>query len=107
MWSNELGGRLGRGAWQFSSVRPSAVNPRRERTLPSMALHDLVKYVSRLCASRPRCGNLYELAVKYDWNEGDVLAFLRCQRMPPKKMMRELTRELEVSVEDLQRVLNR
>ena len=72
-----------------------------------MALPDLVKYVSRLCASRPRCGNLYELAVKYDWDEGDVLAFLRCQRVPSKRMLRDLAKELEVSVEDLQRILSR
>jgi len=107
MLSNEWGGGLGGGAWQFSSVRPSAVNPRRERTLPSMALHDLVKYVSRLCASRPRCGNLYELAVKYDWDEKDVMQFLRCQQVPPKKMLRDLAKELEVSPEELQRILNR
>jgi hypothetical protein len=43
-----------------------------------MALPDLVKYVSRLCASRPRCGNLYELAVKHGWDERDVMAFLKC-----------------------------
>ncbi|HKO17415.1 MAG TPA: hypothetical protein VJU82_00860 [Acidobacteriaceae bacterium] len=72
-----------------------------------MALQDLVKYVSRLCASRPRCGNLYELAVKYDWDERDVTAFLRCQQVPPKKMMRELARELEVSLPDLEHILKR
>lgn len=72
-----------------------------------MALPDLVKYVSRLCASRPKCGNLYELAVRYDWDEGDVLAFLRCQRVPPKKMLRDLGRELEVSLPDLERILKR
>ena len=72
-----------------------------------MALPDLVKYVSRLCASRPRCGNLYELAVKHGWDERDVMAFLKCQQVPPKKMLREMTKELEVSVEDLDRALKR
>jgi len=75
--------------------------------LPCMALPDLVKYVSRLCASRPRCGNLYELSYKYDWRAEDVLAFLRCQKAPSKKMMRQIAKELEISVDDMQRVLDR
>jgi len=62
-----------------------------------MALPDLVKNVSRPCASRPRCRNLYELAVRYDWDEGEVLAFLRRQRVPAKKVLRNLAKELEFS----------
>lgn len=72
-----------------------------------MALPELVKYVSRLCASRPRCGNLYELAVKYEWKAEDVQAFLRCQRVPPKKMLRDLCRELDISQSDLDYYLKR
>lgn len=62
-----------------------------------MALKDLVRYVGRCCAQKPNCGNLYELAAKYDWDAGDVLAFLRSERMPPKKMMREMLRELDIT----------
>ena len=71
-----------------------------------MALQDLVKYVSRLCAQKPRC-NMYEKAAKHGWDADDVLAFCRCQKVPPKRMLRELAKELEVNVEDLQRILNR
>lgn len=36
---------------------------------------------------------------------GRCLAFLHCQKVPPKKMPRDLPKELEVSVEGLYRVL--
>lgn len=71
-----------------------------------MALRQLVTYVSRRCAQRPNCGNLYELAAKYDWDAGDVLAFLRCQKVPPKKLLRELAKELEISPQEIQRLLD-
>lgn len=45
--------------------------------------------------------------MKYDWDEKDVMQFLRCQQVPPKKMLRDLAKELEVSPEELQRILNR
>jgi len=72
-----------------------------------MSLRELVRYVSRCCAQRPNCGNLYELAAKYDWDARDVLAFLRSQKVPPKKMLRELAEELDMSPEDMQRILKR
>lgn len=71
-----------------------------------MALHDLVKYVSRRCASMPNCHNLYELAAKYDWDAGDVLAFLRSQKTPSKRMLRELAEELDETVSNLQHILD-
>ena len=72
-----------------------------------MSLQELVRYVSRCCAQRPNCRNLYELAAKHDWDAGDVLAFLRSQRVPPKKMLRELAKELDISPEEMQRILHR
>lgn len=52
-----------------------------------MALKELVTYISRRCAQKLNCGNLYELAAKYDWDSEDVLAFLRCQKAPSKRML--------------------
>ena len=71
-----------------------------------MALHNLVRYVSRRCAEKPRC-NLYEMAAKYDSDEADVMAFLRCQRVPPRKMLRELCHELDIKQTDLDYYLKR
>ena len=62
-----------------------------------MALKDLVRYVSRCCAQRPNCHNLYEMAAKYDWDADDVLAFLRSQKLPPRKTLREMLQELEIT----------
>lgn len=72
-----------------------------------MSLHELVRYVSRCCAQKPNCGNLYEMASKYDWDTDDVLAFLRAHKAPSKKMLREMAKELDLKVDELQRILNR
>lgn len=72
-----------------------------------MALHDLVKYVARPCATMPNCRNLYELAAKYHWNAHDVLAFPRCQRPPSKRMLLEMAEELDETVSNLEHVLKR
>ena len=77
------------------------------RTLPSYGVARPRQVRLPALRQRPRCGNLYELAVKYDWDERDVMAFLRCQQVPPKKMMRDLARELEVSLPDLEHILKR
>ena len=55
----------------------------------------------------PTAATLYELAAKHDWDAGDVLAFLRSQKVPPRKMLRELAKELDISPEEMQRILNR
>lgn len=62
----------------------------------ALALPDLVRYVARCCAEKPNRPSLYEMAQKYDWEAGDVLAFLRCQQKPSMKMLRELCRELDI-----------
>ena len=48
-----------------------------------------------------------EMAEKYDWDAADVLAFLHREREPSKKMLRELTTELDVPVEELQHIFDR
>ena len=53
-----------------------------------------------------RC-NLYEMADKHNWNADDVLAFLRCQKTPSKRMLREMAKELDDSVSNLEHVLKR
>ena len=72
-----------------------------------MALDELVRYVSRCCARKPNCGDLYEMAERHNWDPGDVLAFLRCQKAPSRKMLREMAKELEVSPSELEHILNR
>ena len=57
-----------------------------------MALDELVRYVSRCCVRKPNCGSLYHLEAKYDWDAGDVQAFLRCQKAPTKRMLRKLAK---------------
>ena len=64
-----------------------------------MALKDLVRYVGRCCAQKPNCHSLYELVAKHDWGTEDVLALLRSERLPPKKVMREMLRELGITPE--------
>ena len=72
-----------------------------------MALKDLVRYVGRCCAQKPNCPGLYGMAAKYDWDPGDVLAFLRSERVPPKKMLREMLRELDIRPEYANELLKR
>ncbi|HKO17525.1 MAG TPA: hypothetical protein VJU82_01430 [Acidobacteriaceae bacterium] len=43
------------------------------------------------------------MASNYGWDEMDVLAFLRCQKAPSKKMLRKLS----VSLEEMRRILDR
>ena len=43
----------------------------------------------------------------YDWDAGDVLGLRSLQRGPPKNMLREIAKELDVSLEDMQRILDR
>lgn len=41
------------------------------------------------------------MAEKYEWEADDVLAFLRCQKAPSKKMLREMAKELDDTVSNL------
>ncbi|HKO20278.1 MAG TPA: hypothetical protein VJU82_15485 [Acidobacteriaceae bacterium] len=66
----------------------------------------MVAYAALRCANMPNQCNLYEMASKYGWDETDVLAFLRCQKAPSKKMLRDISKELEVSSEQLHRILD-
>ena len=70
----------------------------------SQALAWAIKGDETASANVSRC-NLYEMAEKYDWNADDVLAFLRCQKTPSKKMLREMARELDDTVSNLEHVL--
>ena len=70
-----------------------------------MALQDLVRYVGRCSATR--LVDLYQAAAKYDWDAGDVQAFLRCQKLPPRKMLREMLRELDIRPEYADELLKR
>lgn len=72
-----------------------------------MALTDLVRYVGRCCAEKPNRPSLYEMAQKYHWEADDVLAFLRCQRRPSMKMLRQLCRELDIRPEYAEELLKR
>lgn len=47
------------------------------------------------------------MAERNKWTQAEVLAFLRCEREPSRKMLRELAKELDVSVEELQQILKR
>ena len=47
------------------------------------------------------------MAQKYNWEAEDVLAFLRCQRRPSMKMLRELCRELEIKPDSAVELLKR
>lgn len=75
--------------------------------LTCMALRDLVLYVSRRTARLPNRHSLHEMAMKYDWDVEAVLAFIRCQKHPSTQMLSELARELDTSLEEMQRILGR
>ena len=70
-----------------------------------MALIDLVRYFARRRAERPDYPTLHQMAERHGWKQDAVLAFLQCQKEPSKKMLRDLAKELDVSVEELQRIL--
>jgi hypothetical protein len=72
-----------------------------------MALRDLVRYIGRCCAQMPNRPSLYEMAKKHNWEAEDVLAFLRCQRRPPKRMIKELCRELDIKPDYADELLKR
>lgn len=68
-----------------------------------MSLQSLVTYVSQLCV-RHRV-SLYTIARRYRWDQNAVEDFLHGQKAPTPKMLRDLARELDVSVQDLQNSL--
>ena len=72
-----------------------------------MAVRDLVLFFARRRAQRPNCASLSQMAERYNWTQAEVLAFLRCQREPSRKMLRDLATELDVSAEELQQILDR
>lgn len=76
-------------------------------TLPTMALEDLVRYFARRRSQRPNCTSLSQMAERHGWKQSEVLAFVRCQREPSKKMLKELAIALDVSPEELQAILER
>ena len=76
-------------------------------TLHSMALPDLVRFVARRRAERPNYFTLSQMAERHGWTQEEVLAFLHCEREPSKKMLRELARELDVTTEELHKILER
>lgn len=72
-----------------------------------MSLPELVRYVGRCCAQRPDRRKLSEMGEEYGWDPMEVLAFLRCEKHPSKKMLRELARELDLSADEMQELLDR
>ena len=59
-----------------------------------MALQDLVRYVAHPSAQRRNCAGLSQMAERHGWNSDEVLAILRCQKEPSRKILRELPKEL-------------
>jgi len=76
-------------------------------TLPSMALPDLVRFVARRSAERPNCASLSQMAERNGWRQDEVLAFVRCEKQPSVKMLRDLAFELGVTTQELERILKR
>lgn len=72
-----------------------------------MALRDLVLYFARRRAHRPNCASLSQMAERHNWTQAEVLAFLHFEAEPSRKMLRELAMELDVTVEELQQILER
>ena len=72
-----------------------------------MVRKDLVRYMSRCGAQKPNCHSLYEMAAKYDWDAEDVQAFLRSQKLPPKKMLRQMLTELDITDRYAEELLQR
>lgn len=72
-----------------------------------MALRDLVLYFARRRAQRPNRSSLSQVAQRHNWAQAEVLAFLHFETEASKKMLRELAQELDVTVEELQQVLDR
>ena len=72
-----------------------------------MALEDLVRFVARRRAQKPEYLSLQQMATRNGWRQEDVLAFVRCEKEPSVKMLRELAGELGVTTEELERILER
>ena len=72
-----------------------------------MALEDLVRYFARRHARRLNSHSLSQMAKRNGWSHDEVLAFVRCQKKPSVKMLRELAGELDVTAEELERILKR
>jgi len=72
-----------------------------------MALPDLVRFVARIRAEKSNCASLSQMAERNDWRQDEVLAFVRCQKQPSAKMLRELAGELGVTTQELERILGR
>lgn len=68
-----------------------------------MALKHLVAEVAVRCASRGL--TICDLAEKNDWNLEEVLAFLRCDRVPSQEMLRDMMAGLNLTPEDVDRLL--
>lgn len=70
-----------------------------------MSLQSLVLYVSQLSARRGV--SAFTIAHRCGWNDGAVEDFLPERKTPTTKMLRDLARELDLSVQDLQNCLER
>jgi len=70
-----------------------------------MALKELVAEVAIRCASRSI--SVYDLADRQLWNFDEVLAFLRCEKVPSESMLRDICQELGISPEEMNRLLSR
>ena len=72
-----------------------------------MSLKELVRYISRSCAKKPNRRSLHQMGKDYHWDADEVLALMRAQKAPSKKTLRELALELDLELDDLQRILDR
>jgi transcriptional regulator with XRE-family HTH domain len=70
-----------------------------------MSLDDLAIHVSNLCATKRI--SLLTIARRHDWSEGDAEEILRGRLKPTSKMLRDLSYELDIPVNDLLRAIKR
>jgi len=47
------------------------------------------------------------MAERNGWRQDEVLAFVRCEKQPSVKMLRDLAFELGVTTQELERILKR
>ena len=70
-----------------------------------MALNHLVADVAIRCAARGL--TVYDLAERFEWNLDEVLAFLRCEKLLSRKMLGDAMAALDLSPEEIERLLER
>ena len=70
-----------------------------------MALNHLVADVAIRCAARGI--TVYDMAERFDWNLDEVLAFLRCEKLLPRQMLADMMAALDLSPEEIERVLKK